>query len=169
MTVAEFLIRVLPGAVGAVSGITALVMNVRYQRWSKRVDITNTFLARFEGLARDMALVSKGDLQELDFWRRFWHLQQEQFVLWRKGLVDDDLYRIWMNYRREEWKENSTLQERSYRQSFEAVASALLPEFREFLTRVVFSEQQPFKDFKRAKTPGLRRLRVAGRRSRQAE
>ncbi|MBC7336936.1 MAG: hypothetical protein H5U01_11800, partial [Clostridia bacterium] len=72
------------------SGITALVMNVRYQRWSKRVDITNTFLARFEGLARDMALVSKGDLQELDFWRRFWHLQQEQFVLWRKGLVDDD-------------------------------------------------------------------------------
>jgi hypothetical protein len=66
----------------------SLIMTIRFTKWGKVVEITNIYLERFEGIMRDAELVAKGALGSNYFWSRFWYLQQEQYYLWKRGLIE---------------------------------------------------------------------------------
>ena len=93
---------------------------------------------------KDRVSVTEGPSAE-SYWRRFWHLQQEEWVMWKKGVVDKNFYQMWLNYRRREWKEDAMQAGKKYRLAFEGMKKDLNPGFYEYMMGV-FGENTPGKN-----------------------
>jgi len=74
----------------------------------------------------------------------------DQFKLWRKGLIDDYTYKLWMTYRREEWAENKALRKITYKDSFKRIAemAPLDNDFLDFMQNAVFQQNKKIDDYK---------------------
>ena len=134
-----FIGQILTAAMVIITGVS-LIMTVRLRKWSKTVETTNIYLKRFDDLQRDLQQAAHSDVPNSSIWRPFWYLQQEQYFLWRKGLIDKTFYEIWMDFRSKEWEENRILKGMSYRGSWEEAATWLAPEFKKFMEGI-FSRQ----------------------------
>ena len=122
----------------------SLIMTIRLTRWNKKNEITSTYLARYGELLRDLDSVRSGVVDLQSFWHRFWFFHQEQYILWKQGVIDKDLYQLWMDYRAKEWKDNEVIRGVSYQDSWKEVCRQLTDEFCNFM-KAVFSKQRPTK------------------------
>lgn len=133
----------LLNAMMVVVGFISLYKTIQYTRWSKTIDITNTYLRRFAELLKESEAASKDDLERDLFWQQFWYLQQDQFYLWKRGLIDSVFFEVWMEYRVREWETDRFGQLEGYREGYHKVSKDLTPEFRKFIESV-FSRSHHF-------------------------
>ncbi len=123
-------------AIAVVIAFISLRKTQEMTRWTKRIDTTSSYMSRWGELMEELTQVLEGKVDINYFWLRFWYLQQEQFILWKRGLIDEDIYEIWMDYRRQEWKNDCLFRLKNYRKGFSGVARSLIPEFRMFMESI---------------------------------
>lgn len=58
-------------------------------------------------------------------YRRFWNLQLEQFIMFRKGFIEPDIFRYWMQCRYDEMKANEVVGDMTYKQGWEQASKTL--------------------------------------------
>lgn len=108
-------------ALSAVFAIAALLAGMSASMAGKRTDVLIDSHKRFDALmvARVELLRSlRGDREcadlsiELDAWsERFWSLQFDQFVWWRKGFVAADVFGYWLKSRQHEFRRHGVTPE----------------------------------------------------------
>ncbi len=122
----------------------SLIMTIRLTRWSKKTEITSMYMTRYGELMKDLDSVKSGGMDVHSFWYRFWLIQQEQYILWKQGVINEDLYQLWMDFRAKEWEENEVIRGICYRDSWEESCKRMMHEFYDFM-KTVFSKQRPTK------------------------
>jgi hypothetical protein len=120
-----------------VGAITIFVS--RYNsKWIKKIEITYSFLERFDKLIDEIDPSStkyvEGGVPK--FWKKFWYMQQEQYTYWAKGLIDKDIYDLWMCYRKEEYLNNKFMTLNNYNIHFNNIKSFLRPEFVKHMEKI---------------------------------
>ena len=120
-------------ALGLTATCVSLLMKEHFAKWTKTIDITDTFLRRYDELMKERDLVFGKKQSKEMYWRRYWHLQQEEYVMWKKGIVDKKFYNMWLDYRQKEWEGDDEEQREEYRNGWEDVKDFLETDFREFM------------------------------------
>lgn len=123
---------------------TSLIITIRLTRWNKMNEITSVYLARYGELLKDVDTVRGGTLNVRAFWHRFWFLQQEQYILWKQGVIEKGLFELWMDYRAREWSDNEVIQGISYQDSWEGMSQNLTADFSNYM-KTVFSRERKLK------------------------
>lgn len=99
--------------VALVVSIATLSLTLWFNRRIKTVEVQNAFHERFDRLqeARSSILLGAHSMTDatLDhvakiYFDRFWSLQFDQYVAWKRGLVDNGVFRFWAFAR---WKQFS--------------------------------------------------------------
>jgi hypothetical protein len=95
---------------------------VENQRDMKGIDLLVSFQQRYDALAydaRSQASLNITDAEKstkaMEWYRRFWDLQFEQYQYWKKGYINYDIYESWMDFRWHEWDTNDSLNGVTYR------------------------------------------------------
>lgn len=83
------------------------------------------------------------------YYRRFWNLQLEQFFMFKKGYIEHDIFRYWMQCRQDEMKANQSLGHMSYKQGWEQASKTLkATEFEVFMSHVFLDLEGALAKFK---------------------
>lgn len=107
----------LGGSVTPVIAVFALALTIRAGIFNKRADIILELYRRFDALtlerhALERRLRATGSrvrhdelmMSEVATWaERFWNLQIDQYEFWCRGLIDEDLFRLWMRSRQADY------------------------------------------------------------------
>jgi hypoxanthine phosphoribosyltransferase len=82
--------------VAAVGATIAFFAVVRSQR-SNAISAISHCAQRYHEIMSDVKEVEAGNTTPGSWWYRYWDLHTEQFMLFRKGLLDRDIYELWIN------------------------------------------------------------------------
>lgn len=97
-----------------------------------------------ENLRNDPVAATQERIEQ--HYRRFWNLQLEQYLLFKKGFIDPDIFRYWMQCRFEEWNDNQVIGGISYKQAWETTAKTLKQfDFFGFMNRVFIDPEDALK------------------------
>jgi len=103
---------------------------------SKQADVLSEFNRRYE-LVSQLRNPTNVTTDPTEFYERFWSLQLDQFTFWRKGLVDDDVYRFWLKSRHQDWKNDRRLATVSWQEGFNNIMQSWAScEFQPFIDTV---------------------------------
>lgn len=104
---------------------------------------TSRYLEKWSIMVKDRGLVADNRLSSDEYWLSYWFFQQEQYYVWKDGMINNNIFQIWMSFRRSEWKANETLAGISYRDAYQsAVKTGLLTkEFQDYMNGV-FSQTE---------------------------
>ncbi len=69
--------------------------------------------------------VAATDARLRQHFRRFWNLQLEQFIMFKKGYIDPDIFRYWMQCRHEEMKTNERLGSMTFKEGWDYASKML--------------------------------------------
>ena len=118
-----------------------LVQNQANTAWT----ITTRYMEKWPAIMKDRELVAKQKLSSDKYWRSFWFLQQEQYYLWKDGMINNNIFQIWMNFRRSEWNRNESLAGVSYRDAYQTVVKTglLTSDFQEYMKEVFSTTISP--------------------------
>jgi len=100
-------------------------------KWNKRIEITSLYINRFNDLLKDEIMVNEKKLSPMIWWKRFWYLQQEQYLFLKKGCIDKDIFEIWMEYRKKEWETDWQVGNIGIRKSWNVISNSR--EFKKFM------------------------------------
>jgi hypothetical protein len=127
-------LTVVMALITAIQAYTAIKM----RKMSEMARIHDTTLLYFN---KYLNLVQGNDNTK-DYWDRYWHLQQEQFIFWHKGYIDPSIFAVWMYYRAKDYED------KSYRDNFWSVSEDLMKDFKIFIVKV-FNRENDWKGYKK--------------------
>lgn len=123
-----------------ISFIVAIIANavlwylmIRLSKWNKRIELTSLYMKRFDDLIKDEDVVNKKEMSPVLWWKRFWYLQQEQYLF--RGSIDKKIFKIWMGYRKKEWEKDWQVGDIGVRKSWKDISNDLLLEFKNFMKK----------------------------------
>jgi hypothetical protein len=93
---------VIAPLVTATIAIIAFIFNARLQKRAKVVDVISDCHKRYETLIYEIRAKIGREITLDSYIRRFWELQNEQFVLWRFGFIPNHIFRYWLSRREKE-------------------------------------------------------------------
>jgi hypothetical protein len=113
------LITSIAASIAPLLTVSVLIATLRMTKSLKRADVMNEFNRRFDALVEfahniEMKALQKSnktgqqDLSEVDqlliqYYRRYFNLQFDQFVAYRAGLVERSIFEYWMQSRAREF------------------------------------------------------------------
>ena len=90
----------------------------------------------------------------IDYYRRFWSFQLEQFYIFRMGLIPKTIYRYYMQSRYDEFKENESIAGLSFLDGWHAARQYILnTEFEKFMNLIKENPDSAFRELKHITKP----------------
>jgi hypothetical protein len=110
----------------AVGTLAVLCMNFREASRMKKTDVFMECSRRYDSLVavRDNLAVAK--LNSKAYFERFWMLQVDQYNHWRRGYIEDHVYRLWLYDRHAEFMANHSIGGVPYRAGWETAKATTI-------------------------------------------
>lgn len=116
----------------------------------KRWEVTLKYMDNYNEIRNKYSLVRSHKIEAIDYLKGYWYLQQEQFLLFEKNLINKEFYKMWIDSRIKEWNENSIFSGYNYQEGYNKIKEMgyLLDRFQEFVEKTIIKQIVTIKNFK---------------------